>query len=339
MIHPIWKDYKVYLGPKDVESVDYVIAYQNGDTHSIIYSGKAYARPDSNNIEIIVNDVCADWLSNSLPNLVEGFNRQNLPVEFLIQKVTDMGQYVELGRVRFVNDWSYELAYDVNTQGMAAPINGRIDQRQWLIWTGLDVSEVEADVYLVNGESFKVFIPVEVSSDFNEDYNADFAKSMKAAGSGTAAFSLAQWGDVSKIVINGIEYTCANVCARYVLYYLNAYGGWDSLLIEGAASEEDKLTRLTMSKIAAYDRQQRNYLNKIQKNITLHTSWMTDEQSQRMHHLLNSTDVYLHDLEKNEILPVVLENNSTPYKTYKGEGGKLVNYTIEASVAQSRMRR
>jgi hypothetical protein len=58
-----------------------------------------------------------------------------------------------------------------------------------------------------------------------------------------------------------------------------------------------------------------------------------------MHHLLNSTDVYLHDLERGIILPVVLDASSTPYKTYKGEGGKLVNYSIEVSIAQTRMRR
>jgi hypothetical protein len=111
------------------------------------------------------------------------------------------------------------------------------------------------------------------------------------------------------------------------------------LLIEGAASEEDKLTRHTMTKAGVYDREKSNYLNEIEKSITLHTSWLSDEQSLRMHHLLNSTDVYMHDLEKNSILPVILEGSSTPYKTFKGEGGKLVNYTIEVTIAQTRMRR
>lgn len=339
MIHPIWKEFSVYLGPREVQSVDYIIAYKQGESLTTIYSGRAYAKPNSNKIEAVINDVCSDWLSNSLPNLAEGFSRQDLPVEFSINQVTAMGQYVNLGQVQFINDWSYDPDFIAEIQGLAHPVNGRIDSRQWLLWTGLNVSEVEADVILKNGESFKVFIPVEIAADFNADFNADFAKILKVAGSGTAVFSPSQWGDVSSVVINGNQYDIINSCSRYVLYYLNAHGGWDSLLIEGAASEQDKLTRHTMTKAGVYGREKSNYLNEIEKSITLHTSWLSDEQSLRMHHLLNSTDVYLHDLEKNSILPVILEGSSTPYKTFKGEGGKLVNYTIEVTIAQTRMRR
>lgn len=320
-------------------SVDYIVGYKKDGVVHQIYSGKAHVKPGEKDIRIVVNDICADWLSNSLPYLAEGFSRQDLPVEFVIQQVTPLGQYLDRGSVRFINDWSYDTDYNAERDGLAAPINGRIDERQWVLWTGLDVSQVEADIHLKSGESFKVFIPVEISPDFNADFNADFSKSAKTSGSGTAIFSPSQWGDVAYLVINGKRYDIVQSCSRYVLYYLNAYGGWDSLLIEGAASEEDRLTRHTMTKAGIYDREKRNYLNVIEKRITLHTSWLSDEQSLRMHHLLNSTDVYLHDLEKNSILPVILEGSSTPYKTFKGEGGKLVNYTIEVTIAQSRMRR
>lgn len=337
MVQPIWKNYFVNLGT--AESVEYVISYNSGDSLNVIYSGKAWKKPGEQSVSICINDVCEDWLVNTFPSLVEGFSRSNMPVEFVVQSISAAGVYSEKARVRFINDWSYDPAYNPETQGLAAPINGRIDSRQWLLWTGLDVSEVQAEVILSNGESFKVFIPVEITPDFNADFNADFAIAVISAGSGTAVFSPSQWGDVSRIVINGNQYEVAASCSRYTLYYLNAHGGWDSLLIEGAASEEDSLTRHTMSKTGVYDREKTNYLNEIEKRMTLHTSWLSDEQSLRMHHLLNSTDVYLHDLEKNVILPVILESSSTPYKTFKGEGGKLVNYAIEVTIAQSRMRR
>lgn len=337
MIQPIWKKYFVNLG--SAESAEYVISYNHGDSLNAIYSGKAWKKPGEESIKICINDVCADWLVNTFPSLSEGFSRTDMPVEFVVQSISAAGVYTEESRVRFINDWSYDSGYNPEVQGLALPINGRYDARQWLLWTALDTSEVEAEVILSNGESFKVFIPVEISADFNADFNEDFAIAARSAGSGTAVFSPSQWGDVSKVIINGVEYHCAKGCARYVLYYLNAHGGWDSLLIEGAASEEDRLTRHTMTKAGAYEREKVNYLNEIQKSITLHTSWLSDEQSLRMHHLLNSTDVYLHDLEKNSILPVILEDSSTPYKTYKGEGGKLVNYTIQVTIAQSRMRR
>lgn len=337
MVQPIWKSFVVEI--ESSESVEYVISYNSGDSLNAIYSGKAWKKPGEESIKICINDVCADWLVNSFPSLSEGFSRNDMPVEFVVQTISTAGVYSEKARVRFINDWSYDAEHDAERDGLAAPINGRIDAKQWLLWTGLDVSEVQAEIILTNGESIKVFIPIEITADFDADFNADFAKSTKVAGSGTAIFSPSQWGDVARIVINGNQYDIINSCSRYVLYYLNAFGGWDSLLIEGAASEEDRLTRHTMTKSGIYDREKSNYLNEIEKSITLHTSWMSDEQSLRMHHLLNSTDVYLHDLDKDRILPVILEGSSTPYKTFKGEGGKLVNYTIEVTIAQTRKRR
>ena len=137
------------------------------------------------------------------------------------------------------------------------------------------------------------------------------------------------------VVINGVTYNVVDTCAKYVLYYQNAYGGYDSLLIEGMSSEEDAVSRKTMSDIDG----KKNYLNDISKTITLHTSWMTDEESLRMHHLLNSNLVYLHDLELNEVYPVILNNSNTQYKTYKSNGCKLVNYTIDVTLAEYRRRK
>ena len=336
MVQPIWKNYYVNLG--SAESVEYVISYKSGDSLTAIYSGKAWKRPGEESVRICINDVCEDWLVNTFPSLSEGFSRNDMPVEFVVQKINAAGVYTKVDRVRFINDWSYDPDYNAETQGLAAPINGRIDARQWLLYTGLDMSEVQTEVFLSNGQSFKVFIPVEISADFNADYNEDFAIAFRSAGSGTAVFSLSQWGDVKKVVINGNQYDVADSCSRYVLYYLNAYGGWDSLLIEGASSEEDNLTR-HMTRTNLRDKHKDNYINEIEKVITLHTSWLSDEQSLRMHHLMNSTDVYLHDLDKNLMYPVVLESSSTPYKTFKGEGGKLVNYSIEVTIAQLRLRR
>ena len=73
--------------------------------------------------------------------------------------------------------------------------------------------------------------------------------------------------------------------------------------------------------------------------MTLHTSWMSDEAAARMHNLLNSTDVYLCDMVNDMMIPVILTNTTTEYKTYKGNGGKLVNYAIEVEFANQRVRR
>lgn len=344
MVYPIWKNYEIVFSDAQFilsdKSVEYTISVDSHGAVVTIFAGKAWTRPGNVYTTININEVCADWLTNTFPSLSEGFSQSDIPVEFVVQALsTYTGAYKEVARVRFINDWSYDNNHVAETDGLAHPINGRIDSRQWLLWTGLDVSLAEAEVTLVDGSVFSVFIPVEISADFSQDFNADFAKSVRSAGSGTAVFSPSQWGKVAKVSVQGVEYHVVDTCSRYVLYYLNAYGGWDTLLIEGATTEQDNLTRSTINKSGAYDRQKANYINNIQKRLSLRTSWLSDEQSLKMHHLLNSTDVYLHDLDKNEILPVVLDGATTPYKTFKGEGGKLVNYTIEATIAQTRMRR
>lgn len=336
MIQPIWKNYFVSLG--NVDSAEYVVGYvADGYLHPF-YSGNAFKRPDSESLEICINDICADWLRNTLPSLSEGFSRNDMPVEFVVQTISESGQYVERGRVRFINDWSYDAGHDALSEGLSAPVNGHVDARQWIMWTGVDVEEVEAEVTFADGETMKVFVPVKTTADFSQDFSQDFAKSLGTAGGGTAVF-LPKWEGAVKVSVNGLEYTIVNTCSRYALYYMNAFGGWDGLLIEGASSEHDAITRHMMDKSGIYDRQKSNYLNEIQKRVTLHTSWLSDAESLKMHHLLNSTDVYLHDMEKNVIIPVVLESGETPYKTYKGQGGKLVNYTIDVTVAKTMMRR
>ena len=164
-----------------------------------------------------------------------------------------------------------------------------------------------------------------------------------AAGSGTAVFDLSAWDNVASVTINGKTWEVVTDCREWVVYYVNAYGGWDSLLIEGNTIETDSLKRHTRE--MEYDnrsiqnRGTQNYVNEITKSYTLHTSWMSDAESLRMHHLLNSPEVYLFNINTGDMIPVTLNNTTTEFKTYKNNGGRLVNYTIDATLAQERIRR
>ena len=82
-----------------------------------------------------------------------------------------------------------------------------------------------------------------------------------------------------------------------------------------------------------------NYANEIVKSYNLVTGWLSDEEASRMHHLINSTEVYLYDIITQEMTPVVIPSTSCEYKTYKNNGCKLVNYTIKVDVAHNRVRR
>ena len=336
-VAPIWKDYYVALGTD--ESIEYRIVLS--DTSAVIYTGVAFRRPGATYNIIRINDICADWLTNSLPEMSQTqFTQFDLPITFLIQKYTSSWTTVDY--VSFLNDWSYDHDYNVATMGMAFPINGHLQLGQWLVFSAYNATSVVATIY-TSGGSYNVTIPIAISADFNVDYNSDFAKSVRGAGSGTAVLDISGWTDAERVVIGNTTYTVVNTCSRYVLYYLNAYGGWDSLLIEGWHAESDSLTRHTRE--VDYDnsnvqnRFRINYVNEITKRLTLHTGWLSDDEASRMHHLLNSTNVYLYDMTEDEMIPVTIPSTSTEYKTYHGQGNRLVKYDLEVEFAHYRTRR
>ena len=339
MANPIWKDYYVNLGT--AESVQFRILV--GEV--VIYTGKAHKRPGQTSILIRINDICADWLQHVFPTLAQKTFTGETPVTFIIQKRVEVPSpgWQILKEVQFDDNWSYDYDYDAATMGMSFPVNGRIDRRQWLVFTAYNASEITAHVKLKSGETYDVILPVAISDDFDSDFNMDFSQSVRSAQTGTAVFDLSKLGDVDTVTIDDRTFKVVSECCKYALYYRNAYGGWDSLLIDGNHSEVDNLTRHTRE--VEYDnrdvsnRGTINYVNEVGKSFTLHTSWLSDDESSRMHLLLNSPCVYLGDIEKGVMIPVVLTDNTTEYKTYKTNGGKLVNYSINVAVAQERVRR
>ena len=342
-IVPIWKDYFVTLGKYDVIPFRIRVQDQSGD---IIYNGKSHIKPGGTDNTIRINDICADYLTNALPALSQAeFSRLTFPLTFIVQTPIEQGSvhWDWVDSVQFINDWSYDDSYNPATMGMSFPVNGRIDSRQWLVYTAYNASTISATLKFTDGTTSQVIIPVEISADFSDDSNTDFVRSAKAAGSGTAVFDLSAWDNVASVTINGKTWEVVTDCREWVVYYVNAYGGWDSLLIEGNSIEKDSLKRYTREmeydNRSVQNRGTQNYVNEITKSYTLHTSWMSDAESLRMHHLLNSPEVYLFNINTGDMIPVVLNNTTTEFKTYKNNGGRLVNYTIDATLAQERIRR
>lgn len=336
---PIWKDHFTTLGTGD--SIRYRIIL--ADTSAVIYSGRAYKRPGETNILARINDICADYITNVLPQLSQAeFTRISLPVTFRVQTLSG-STWSTKESVQFTNDWSYDYSYNAATMGMSFPITGNIDIRMPIVWTGLNVSQVNATIYYTDGRYARVIIPVAISNDFNADFNSDFSKSVRSAGSGTAVFLPSAWDNVARIVVGSSTFRVVTDCAKYALYYINAYGGWDSLLIEGNTMEVDNLKRYTREMV--YDNRDiqnrgiQNYVNEIDKGFTFHTGWLLHDQGERMHHLINSPDVYLYDIAAGEMIPVIIPMTSCEYRNYKNNGNMLVDYTIQVQIAQNMIRR
>lgn len=321
MAQPIWKDYYVDLGNR--ESATYGIFLVTEDNEQLLYQGIAHRRPDEKNLMVKVNDICANVLSIYLTTKNLGFNVVEQG-EFIISLWED-GRWSIKESVQFYADYSYDNLFSIYNKGLSDPINCRVSPH-----TPIPFSQVASEHVEVRGAMIGNYNPpIEGMGGY---YMIDIS-------------SLKDGDEVSLYEVGleqSISYNVVDCNARYALYYVNAYGGVDMLLIEGNHSERDALTRHTMQteydNRASSNRGKVNIANEITKSLTLHTSWLTDDESMRMHHLLNSTQVLLYDLQTKEEIPVILTNTTTEYKTFKG-GGKLVNYAIELSLANDRIRR
>ena len=157
------------------------------------------------------------------------------------------------------------------------------------------------------------------------------------SGVSTYVADAAQY-DGAVIRISGETLYNVNFCGDVALYYLNSKGGWDAFLIQGKVLRTDRYAQGDFYK--SFDNTtiefgKKRWLNEIRPSWELHTSYLTDEQAERLvRNLLPSTQVYLHDLVNDKIYPVLITDTSAEYKTYANQGEKLVAYTIGVEASQ-----
>ena len=140
-------------------------------------------------------------------------------------------------------------------------------------------------------------------------------------------------------VTTTVTTSTGNTCGgKYAVYYLNRYGGWDSFLIEGNVVKNDVYDKYYTNKTfnnTSLDFERKVYNNQITTNYELNTGWLTDAQSDNLaFNLLPSNAAYLHNLEKNEIKPIVITNAETEFKQFRN-GRKLCSYKITVENSQS----
>lgn len=151
---------------------------------------------------------------------------------------------------------------------------------------------------------------------------------------------------VSKSVINykySGDYTYEVPCADYVLYYLNARGGWDAFVIEGTATKTDKLTQYITDQPfdnTSWEFELNRYVTEIETTYALNTHYLTDEESANLaKNLIGSNKVYLENMIDGTIKPVVITDTSVTYQTYRTNGRKMAQYKINVKESQTKLRR
>lgn len=223
----------------------------------------------------------------------------------------------------FYNDWSYRTAKKL----LNDPINGKIDSRQYFLANYLTLGTATPVRYKLNSGTTSTLI------SSHSGYNA---------WSYTGKFSAA-CGSKLTITAGTESLTYTFDSKDYCLYYVNAYGGWDSLLIDGNAKKTDQITAsekyVKKAKTNSLEFGKTKYLNTIVPSWTLYTGYMTDEQASKMFHLLESTEVYLHNLNDDTITPVLITDTSCEYKTYTNNGKTLPSYIINVEASQEQYRK
>ena len=132
-------------------------------------------------------------------------------------------------------------------------------------------------------------------------------------------------------------------CSDYVIYYLNARGGWDAFVPEGKCQKKDGLTTYTTDRAfdnTTYEFETNRYVTEIKTSYELTTGLLNDVQSERLaKHLIGSNKVYLHNVKDGWIRPVVIDDKAVTYQTYENNGKKLSIYKINVTESQMKIRK
>lgn len=298
----------------------------------VIYNGRLSRKPGESTFTTYINRIVKDYLSarielsTSSPLIEQPYYAR----EVTISPTPSNG----IRNYKVYADYSYDDGNVVvvdETCSSSMPLSHIVDPRQRLITSFVDLTDAEqAYVELRDGsgntvQSCKGKKCATINQQLGERY---IGKSFDV------------YDDREGRVL--AAYKCERTCANYALYYLNAHGGYDHLLLTGNVKRVDNLTRSTIirdvnSTTLAHGKSDISV--SIQRTWELATDMLTDAQLALTHHVLGSPHAYLHDLNTREIVPVVITANRADFKSYRNQGGKLSNLTLTVEEATKRERR
>ena len=317
-IHSIYNPI-TYTTTRDDDSLSYDLKIDN----TVVYSGQAYKAPDGDNINFRINDIVDNYLDNKIE--IKDSTSLNLIENYVIKPTLAVSK--EYTNYTIINNWAYQEIPGTENFTKSAfisdPISTDVDPRQYFLSS------------IITNKTDKN--PVIYKFD-NTQY------SPIARGEINGYYFMKRVGDINKITAtigdNTMTYNVVN-CYNYVLYYKNAFGGWDSLLLKANVKQSDELSYETYKKYpnSFTDFSRVTYMTTITPTWTLYTGILTDKQAEKMYHLITSNEVYLHNLIKDEITPVNIDNNVFEHKSYKNNGNKMFQYEINCTASQDKYRK
>lgn len=322
-IAPIWQD-TVYefVG----ESAEYELYVEEREffvgqwytTDKLIYKAKVHSAPNTDIIPVTINKICQNYFKPTymdLDILIDSDTQRK------IFKLKGIGGNI-LHTYIFINDWSYKpLTLGLKTN----PIIPYIGNGQRLFFSAFatDAKNFYYGMTYYNGE---------------ETYTNGLTVINRFE---TLFVPESRSKYVQSFIVGDNEYPMIDRCkCKYVIYYVNPNGGWDWFPILGKVVKTDSVKQYTYTQNYNNNTLQfgkNRYLSEIATKMTMNTAYLTEKQSDRMWELLESNYVYVHSLEDDKIIPVIITNTDIEYKR-KGIRNKLISYDITVEFSQTRER-
>lgn len=309
----------------------------------VIYTMRAASRPDVEYAEMVPNDICADYIRQALP-ILNGGRTAPYTQTFSVEQSSDGTNWSNVDTITFQWDWATEVEYPMKAW-RNDPVRQEVNVRQVLPVSVLCDNAATQITYRYGSSTYNRTLRTPSSYS---DTHSIFDQMAGCVPSKTAIYDLStaySENDDIAFSVGGTfhTYRVDKTCADYVLYYVNEYGGLDWLVLKGAVKKTHDIVRHNTIHARDYisnlERGEDNYCNEITTRYTANTGWLTDEEASRMHHLLGSTFVFLHDLTEGKVIPVVLTNPDNPVKQYRTEGMRPVNYILEFREANNYIRK
>lgn len=241
------------------------------DTH--LYDGVAYAIDGK--VTIRLNDIVRPYLiQHTEPNI----DQSGIPIynyRYTDLTITITGEITGTITHTFDSIYPVQTYTDEEQLFLSAPISNKYDSREYLF-----VSYYQDENMTLNDD--------ELIAD-------DFANTYSLQSTGNLHFK----SDYT-------EFWYYPSCGDYAIYYINEYGGWDSLLVKANKSESK----------TNYDYKSDNTTNRYKTEFTNSYKVYSDYviNNDNIHHLLNSTCVYMHSLSDDKIFPVIIDSSSYEFK-------------------------
>lgn len=182
---------------------------------------------------------------------------------------------------------------------------------------------------------------INISNPINGHYVPGMLKVQTTRTSNSTTSSVQTKGNAGSS--SGLGYTTQVKCVPYVIYYLNSFGGWDALVVEGAVRKIDSYTSFNTDMVyknTTLEFENNKYVNEVKTTYEINTGLLDDEQSYNLAmNLLGSIKVYLQNIEEGWVKPVVIEDKSVSYQQYATNGRKMATYKITVSESQSKIRK